>query len=303
MPRHFLTFQDISREELFKILDEADRMRADRKRQDQLLANKQIALIFEKPSTRTRVSFEVGVNQLGGTPIVLSGNEIQLKRGESPEDTARVLSRYVDGIMIRTFSHSALEEFARHARVPVINGLSDLYHPCQVLADFQTIRQAQIKLENMKLTFVGDGSSNVCHSLMEAVALSGGKMSVICPPVCRPHPDVIEHCANKGLKVTVSDKWDEMQDTDVVYTDVWVSMGQEGLASQKRSALEAYGLNLQNTEKAKPGHILLHCLPAHKGEEVSADLFEKHAHTIFDQAENRLHAQKALFSLLYANLP
>lgn len=301
MKLDFLTIYDLSKAQFISIINEAKRLR-ENNTVENILDGKNIALIFEKPSTRTRVSFEVGIQQLGGRSVVLSGNEIQLKRGESPADTARVLSRYVDAIMIRTFSHAALEELASFSDIPVMNGLSDLHHPCQVLADFQTIMQYGKDIHSLKMAFVGDGSSNVCHSLMQAASLMGIEFLVIAPENCKPSDRIMTQCKSRGGNIHFSPFLEQVTDCDVIYTDVWVSMGQEGLASEKKASLEKYGLTLDVFKRQKKDAIVMHCLPAHKGEEISEELFDMFSNVIFDQAENRLHAQKALIKYLFGAL-
>ncbi len=298
--RHFLSLRDYSSAEFFSILENAARVKRNRSALGAPLQDRHIALLFEKPSTRTRVSYEVGVKQLGGTPIVLSGNEIQIARGESLADTARVLSRYVDGIMIRTFSHEKLTELAGFSSIPVINGLSDKYHPSQTLADFQTILEMGKHPDKIRIVYMGDGSSNVAHSLIFGAALAGSEIVIVSPKEYRPDDDVVEAAQAMGAKLTISADLKDAKESDVLYTDVWVSMGQEKDAEAKKTILMPYQLNEKIASKMNNGGILLHCLPAHKGEEITEAAFESSYSRVFDQAENRLHAQKALMHFLFS---
>ncbi len=300
MPRHFLTASDITREEFHSLIDFAIAIKRNPLLAGSPLENRNIALIFEKPSTRTRVSFEVGVRQLGGNPLVLNGNELQLARGETPEDTAQVLSRYVDGIVIRTYSHENLKRLAAASLVPVINGLSDSYHPCQALADFVTIRENRKTFSGLKLVFMGDGSSNVCHSLLMAAVYTGAQVTVACPKEYMPSEEIFRFAQSQGARINIEhDVKRACAGADVLYTDVWVSMGQENIKEQKIAALKPYQLNEEAQSVARKDHLVMHCLPAHKGEEITEGTFDSMNSVIFDQAENRLHAQKALFHLLY----
>jgi ornithine carbamoyltransferase len=301
--RHFLTGEELTADELTSLLDRADFLKQDRWASAQL-SGRSVALVFEKPSTRTRISFEVGVHELGGHPVVLREGEMQLSRGESPRDTALVLSRFVHAIAIRTFKDELLEELAEYSSVPVINMLTDGHHPCQALADLQTIRERFGTLEGLKLAYVGDGN-NVANSLMLVGARAGLQVAVATPPELAPDPAVVERA---GDAVTVTTDPAEAADgAHVLYTDVWVSMGDEADAGRLQSLLGPYQLNEALLERARPDAIVMHCLPAHPGEEITEGLLYGARSAVFDQAENRLHAQKALLELLLGsasrNLP
>jgi ornithine carbamoyltransferase len=251
-------------------------------------------MIFTKSSTRTRVSYETGMVQLGGYPLVLNGGDLQLGRGEPVKDTARVLSRYIDGIMIRTFAQSDPEDLAKYGSIPVINGLTDQFHPCQILADLMTIREYKGDLEGLKLCYIGDGN-NMANSLIVGCLKTGMSIAVATPADYKPDPAVLAFAAAYGDKFTLTeDIFAAATDADVVTTDVWASMGQEGEAEKRRIAFKGYQVNAELMAKAKPDAIVLHCLPAHREEEITAEIFEAHAGEIFDEAENRLHAQKAV---------
>jgi ornithine carbamoyltransferase len=301
--RHFLTGEELTAAELTSLLDRADFLKRDRWASAQL-SGRSVALVFEKPSTRTRISFEVGVRELGGNPVVLREGEMQLSRGESPRDTALVLSRFVHAIAVRTFKDELLEELAEHSSVPVINMLTDGHHPCQALADLQTLRERFGTLEGLKLAYVGDGN-NVANSLMLLGATAGLHVAVATPPELAPDPAVVERA---GDAVTVTtDPAEAAAGAHALYTDVWVSMGDEAGAERLRSLLAGYQLNEALLERARPDAIVLHCLPAHPGEEITEGLLYGERSAVFDQAENRLHAQKALLELLLGapsrNLP
>lgn len=300
MKKDFLTLFDQSAEDIHQLLNLADQLKYEQKHglpHKKNLNGKTLGLIFTKASTRTRVSFEVGMYQLGGNALFLSGNDLQIGRGEPIKDTARVLSRYLDGIMIRTFKQSDVEQLAEYADIPVINGLTDYAHPCQVLADLMTIREYKGSFEGLKLTFVGDGN-NMANSLIVGCIKMGMSVTIVCPENYKPDRKLVEWGKKEG-KLTITDNVIEgMRGADVVYTDVWASMGQEGEAEQRRKDFEGFQVNNDNMAYTKPGSILLHCLPAHRGEEVTADCFEEHAKEIFDEAENRLHAQKAILVTL-----
>lgn len=302
MKDDLLKLLDLSRQDIHEILDVADQMKYNQKHglSHDYLRGKVLAMIFEKNSTRTRVSFETGMYQLGGHAIFLSGKESQIGRGEPIEDTARVLDRYCDGIMIRTFAQSEVEELAKYSSVPVINGLTDFAHPCQVLADLMTVRERLARLEGLKLCFIGDGN-NMANSLIVGGLKCGMNVSVACPEGYDPDPQVLDFAA------TVTDaKFELLRDpkqaaehADVVITDVWASMGQEEEAKKRRLAFEGvFQVNGELMALANPGAMVQHCLPAHRGEEITAEVFEAHADEIFEEAENRLHAQKAVMYLL-----
>ena len=291
---------DLTKPDIIKILDLADKMKAEQKqgKSSQPLKGKTLAMIFQKSSTRTRVSFETGMYQLGGQALFLSASDLQIGRGEPIEDTARVLGRYVDGIMIRTFAQAEVEALAKWSGIPVINGLTDYDHPCQILADLMTIREHKGKLEGLKLAYIGDGN-NMCNSLIVGGLTCGMKVSVAVPEGHEPHQDVLDLAkAYTGAFTLVRNPAEAAARADVLVTDVWASMGQEEEALVRRKTFANYQINSQLMAVANPTAIVLHCLPAHRGEEITADVFEAHADTIFDEAENRLHAQKAVMALL-----
>lgn len=299
--RDFLTISELSPGELGALLDRAASMKADR-RPETLLAGRSIGMIFEKPSTRTRVSFEVAINELGGWPVVLSAQELQLGRGETIEDTARVLSRYLHALVVRTYEQDRLDRLAAHASIPIVNALSDLTHPCQALADLLTIRERFGKLEGIRVAYVGDGN-NVAHSLMTGCAMAGASISVATPPGYEPIPQFIkraeELAAEHGASVDVTtDPKAAAAGANVLYTDVWASMGQEREAEDRRLIFAPYQLNASLLGLAAPGAIVMHCLPAHRGEEITDDVIEGPQSVVWDQAENRLHTQKALLAWL-----
>ena len=305
MPKlDFLSVDDLDRAELSELLDDAARIKEKPELVADALEGMQVALIFEKPSTRTRVSFEAAISTMGGHPIVLRGDELQLGRGETIEDTGRVLSRYVDAIVVRTFGQDRLERLADSSSVPVINALSDFSHPCQCLADLQTIREHKGDLAGLKLGYVGDGN-NVAHSLMFGGAKMGMEVRLACPEGYEPFPQVVERsreiAAQTGGKISASNVVAEAASgADVLYTDVWASMGQEDQAEAKSKKFERYQLNSDVVDMASDGVIVMHCLPAHRGEEISADVLDGPRSVVWDQAENRLHAQKALLAWLLA---
>ena len=300
MKKDLLKLLDLSKADIVKILDTADQMKYNQKHSltHQYLAGKTLAMIFEKNSTRTRVSFETGMFQLGGHALFLSGKESQIGRGEPIEDTARVLSRYCDGIMIRTFGQEEVETLAKYASIPVINGLTDFAHPCQVLADLMTVREHKSRLEGLKLCYIGDGN-NMANSLIVGGLKVGMDVSVACPEGYDPHPDVLAFAREAGHGFSlVRDPLEAAAGVDVVFTDVWASMGQEEEAAQRRAAFRGYQVNEALMAVTDPGCMVQHCLPAHRGEEITVEVFEAHAGEIFDEAENRLHAQKAVLYLL-----
>ncbi len=300
-----LKLLDLTREDITKILNLADQMKYNQKHglPHEHLKGKTLAMIFEKNSTRTRVSFEVGVYQMGGHALFLSGKESQIGRGEPIADTARVLSRYCDGIMIRTYGQDEVEELAKYATIPVINGLTDFAHPCQVLADLMTIREKMTRLEGLKLCFIGDGN-NMANSLIVGGLKCGMDVSVACPEGYDPDQKVLDFAktVTDAKFALCRDPKEAVAGADVVITDVWASMGQEEEAQKRRLAFEGiYQVNAGLMALAHPGAMVQHCLPAHRGEEITADVFEAHADEIFEEAENRLHAQKAVLSLLMGN--
>jgi ornithine carbamoyltransferase len=267
-----------------------------------LLKGKTLGLLFQKPSTRTRVSFEAGMHQLGGHALVLPMADIQLSRGESVADTARVLSRYLDGIVIRTYDHTTVEEWAREATMPVINGLTDLSHPCQALSDLLTIKEKKGRLKGIKVAYVGDGN-NVANSLIEAAAKMGMTISLGCPSGYQPDQHVVdlarvEAAKTGGLIELTQDPYVAVKEADVVYADVWISMGREREQARRLRVLAPYQVNGRLVAKAKPGAIVMHCLPAHRGEEITAEVLDGPQSVIIEQAENRLHMQKAILTTL-----
>ena len=300
MKKDLLKLLDLTSEEILEILNVADTLKSLKKRgiQHPFLAGKTLAMIFEKSSTRTRVSFETGIYQLGGNGIYLSDKDSQIGRSEPVEDTARVLSRYCDGIMIRTFAQEEVETLAKYATIPVINGLTDFCHPCQVLADLQTIREHKGKLEGLKLCYIGDGN-NMANSLIVGGLKCGMKVAIGCPDAYRPDPQVLQFAEDfPGMLQVTPDILEAARDADVLYTDVWASMGQEGEAKERQKVFAGYQINDKVMAVAAKDAMVLHCLPAHRGEEITAEVFDAHADEIFDEAENRLHAQKAVMYLL-----
>ena len=291
-PRHYIDGSEISGGRLVNLIDRAEELKAGRPDEGaSVLAGKSVALIFERPSTRTRISFEVGVVELGGHPVVLRGDEMQLSRGESVEDTARVLSRFVSAIVIRSGSHENVRTLAEHASVPVVNALTPAYHPCQALADLQTLKQRFGGLEGRKVAYVGDGN-NVARSLAVAGSLCGVEVAVAAPAGYQLEPEVPALLTN--------DPEEAVRGADAVYGDVWVSMGDEETAEQRRADLAPYRIDGHLLAHAKRETIVMHCLPAHPGEEITADVLYGDRSAVWDQAENRLHAQKALLEHLLA---
>jgi ornithine carbamoyltransferase len=300
--RHFTRVADWSREELLTALDLADDLkeRQQRREEHHLLPGRTLAMIFQKPSTRTRVSFEVGMAQLGGHALYLAASDLQLGRGETLRDTATVLSRYVDGIMIRTFAQDDVEELARHASVPVINGLTDSAHPCQALADVMTIRERLGRLEGVRVAYLGDGN-NVCASLMVACAKLGADFVAATPEGYEPDEGAVETAREAGGSVELMHSPRKAaRDADVLYTDVWTSMGQEDERARRLRDLAGFGIDADLVQLAGDDAIVLHCLPAHYGEEITEDVLYAPRSAVWDQAENRLHAQKALLALVMA---
>ena len=297
--KHLLKLADLSVEEIFSILNLADQLKYERKNgvRHPHLAGKKLGMIFTKSSTRTRVSFEVGMYELGGHALFLSDRDIQLGRGEPIKDTARVLSRYLDGIMIRTFKQQDVEDLANYGSIPVINGLTDYCHPCQVLADLMTIREYKGSLKGLKLCFVGDGN-NMAKSLIVGGIKMGMQVSVACPDAYRPDAGVTAWAQQNGQLLVTSDVLTAAKDADVLYTDVWASMGQEGEKEIREKAFKGFCINKDVIAAADKEAMVLHCLPVHRGEEIEEEIFEAHAQEIFDEAENRLHAQKAVLCKL-----
>jgi ornithine carbamoyltransferase len=292
MVRNFLSINDVSKEELLLLLDRAAELKLELKEggdQSDILRGKTLGLVFEKPSLRTRISFEVGMQQLGGSTVVLNASEIQIFERETRADISRVMSRYLDGLMIRTFGHEVLEEATQFSSIPVINGLSDLEHPCQTLADLLTIKEHFGTFKDLKIAYIGDGNNTV-HSLMLACAKLGINIHIACPVEYEPKSEF-----ESEFSTVTHGVGEAAQDADVVYTDVWSSMGQERDAQRRKKIFHGYQVNKAlMTEYAKDTAIVLHCLPAHRGEEITAEALENHEETILNQAENRLHTQKAL---------
>lgn len=301
--RDLLSLYDFTKEEIEEFLKAGETLKIKAKigENSPILAGKKLGLIFEKPSTRTRVSFEAAMYELGGHAIYLSSNELQLKRGETIADTARVLSRYLDGIMARVFYHKDIVELAKFADIPVINGLSDMFHPCQALGDLLTIKEKKGRLDGIKLTYLGDGN-NVCHSLMLGGVKMGMQIVVSTPKGYEPDSEVLNWVKEdekkyKGEVLLIEDPVEAIKNSDVVYTDVWVSMGQED-SETKKKVLLPYQINEKLVKYAKKDYIFMHCLPAHRGEEVLDEVIDSENSVVFDQAENRLHIQKGILSLL-----
>ena len=293
--KHLLKLADLSREEILSVLNLADQLKYERKNnvKKKYLEGKHLGMIFQKSSTRTRVSFEVGMSELGGQALFLSNRDLQIGRGEPVEDTARVLSRYLDGIMIRTFAQKEVEDLAKYGSIPVINGLTDYCHPCQVLADLMTIREYKGGFKDLKFCFVGDGN-NIANSIMVGAIKMGMSFAIACPKGYEPDAALVAWAKENGSFTMTTDVKEAAKDADVLYTDVWASMGQEEEKRVREEAFKGYQINADVMAVAKPDAIVLHCLPAHRGEEITADVFEAHANEIFDEAENRLHAQKAV---------
>lgn len=296
--KHLLKLSDLSASEIEEILNLADQLKYDLKHGNdhRYLLGKTLGMIFQKSSTRTRVSFETGMYHLGGQALFLSSRDLQIGRGEPVEDTARVLSRYLDGIMIRTFAQSEVEDLAKYGSIPIINGLTDYCHPCQVLADLMTIREQKGALGGLKMTFVGDGN-NMANSLIVGGIKTGMEVSVACPKGYEPDSDIMSWAAENGKFTCTEDIAAAVKDSDVVFTDVWASMGQEEEKAEREKVFKDYQVNEEFMSLAHKDAMVQHCLPAHRGEEITAETFEKHADEIFDEAENRLHAQKAVLVL------
>ena len=301
MVKSFINFEDLNKDEVLEIIDYAFYLKKN-PFSDKSLQNKSIGLIFMKPSTRTRLSFEVGVYQMGGQPLYILGSSTQLSRGEDIKDTARVMSRYLDGIVIRTYSHQEVEELARYGSIPVINALTDYQHPCQVLADLMTIKEHFGNLEGLKLTYIGDGN-NMANTLLIACAMVGINVSVATPPMYEPNSKALQKAlefakeTNADIEIT-NNPQEAVKNADVLYTDVWVSMGQEG-EKDKKEVFKGFTIDKQLLKHANKNAIVMHCLPAHKGEEITEEVFEEFSNVIFKEAENRLHAQKSLMSYLF----
>lgn len=297
--KHLLKLLDCSTEEIIGLLDLADQLKYERKNNipHHILEGKSIGLIFQKSSTRTRVSFETGMYQLGGQALFLSSRDLQIGRGEPVQDTARVLSRYLNGIMIRTFAQKEVEDLAAYGSIPVINGLTDFCHPCQVLADLMTIREKYAVLEGLKMCYIGDGN-NMANSLIVGGLKTGMKVSVATPEDYRPDPQVLAFAQPNPDFCLTNDPMKAVENADIVITDTWASMGQEDEKAQRIQAFQGYQINDDLMAAAKPGAMVQHCLPAYRGQEITEKIFEEHAAEIFEEAENRLHAQKAVMVTL-----
>ena len=293
--KHLLKLMDLSKKEINEILNLADQLKFEKKNgiKHHLLEGKTLGMIFEKSSTRTRVSFEAGMYDLGGTALFLSSRDLQIGRGEPVEDTARVLSRYLDGIMIRTFAQKEVEDLAKHGSIPIINGLTDYCHPCQVLADLMTIREYKGSIAGNKLCYIGDGN-NMTNSLIVGGIKMGMEVAVACPEGYRPDAEIMKWAAENGKFTCTDNVMEAAKGADVLYTDVWASMGQEAEAEERKKIFKGYQINADVMKVANEKAMVLHCLPAHREEEITAEVFEAHANEIFDEAENRLHAQKAV---------
>ena len=292
---HLLKLMDLSQQEIIEILNLADQLKYEKKNgiEHHILKGKTLGLIFEKSSTRTRVSFEVGMYDLGGNALFLSSRDLQIGRGEPVQDTARVLSRYLDGIMIRTFAQQEVEDLAKYGSIPIINGLTDYCHPCQVLADLMTIREHKGVLAGKKLCYIGDGN-NMTNSLIVGGIKMGMAVSVGCPKGYEPDAELMKWASENGTFACTDDIFEAAKDADVLYTDVWASMGQEAEAEERKKIFRSYQINSDLMAVAHADAMVMHCLPAHRGEEITDDVLEAHANEIFDEAENRLHAQKAV---------
>jgi ornithine carbamoyltransferase len=297
--KHLLKLTDLSEREITDLLNLGDQLKFEQKNgiEHKRLAGQTLGMIFAKASTRTRVSFEAGMFQLGGQALFLSSSDLQLGRGEPIKDTARVLSRFLDGIMIRTFKQSDVEDMAKYGSIPVINGLTDYCHPCQVLADLMTVRERKGTLKDVKLAFIGDGN-NMANSLIAGCVKSGMSISVACPKNHMPDTELVKWGYEKGKLTITQDIYEAAENADAVYTDVWASMGQEAERAERAVAFSGYQVNEKLMSVAKKDALVLHCLPAHRGEEITEETLEKHADEIFEEAENRLHAQKAVMVAL-----
>jgi ornithine carbamoyltransferase len=301
LKRDFLTLRDLSFKEADTLLQRAIELKSGKDSNKCPLIGKSIGLLFEKASTRTRVSFEAGIYQLGAHSLYLNAKEIQIGRGETIHDTAKVLSRYLHAVVIRTYSHGTLTEFAFHSSIPVINGLSDLHHPCQALADLMTVLEKKKRLKGIRFAYIGDGN-NVANSLIQAASITGMHLVIACPEGYEPDSHVLDEARGSARSdiIVVKDPEEAVSGADVVYTDVWVSMGQEKEAIKKKKKFRNYQVNSKLLSCAKKDAIVLHCMPAHRGEEITDEVIDGPRSAIFDQAENRLHTQKALLEFLLA---
>lgn len=293
--KHLLKLKDLDKNEILDLLNLADQLKYETKHgiEHHLLKGKTLGMIFQKSSTRTRVSFETGMYQLGGQALFLSNRDLQIGRGEPVQDTARVLSRYLDGIMIRTFEQKEVEDLAKYGSIPIINGLTDYCHPCQVLADLMTIREHKNTFDGLKFCFIGDGN-NMANSLIVGAITMGMECAIACPADYKPDAEIIKWASENGKFTCSDDILACAKDADVIYTDVWASMGQEQEKAEREKIFKNYQINDEVMAAAHDDAMVLHCLPAHRGDEITAEVFEAHADEIFDEAENRLHAQKAV---------
>lgn len=300
--KHLLKLQDLNKSEILDLLNLADQFKYETKHgiEHHLLKGKTLGMIFQKSSTRTRVSFETGMYQLGGQALFLSNRDLQIGRGEPVQDTARVLSRYLDGIMIRTFEQKEVEDLAKYGSIPIINGLTDYCHPCQVLADLMTIREHKKSFDGLKFCFIGDGN-NMANSLIIGAITMGMECAIACPDDYKPDAEIMKWASENGKFTCSSNIIECAKDADVLYTDVWASMGQEQEKAEREKIFKDYQINNDVLAAAHNDAMVLHCLPAHRGEEITAEVFETHADEIFDEAENRLHAQKAVLVKLLGN--
>ena len=299
--KHLLKLGDLTKDEIIEILDLADKLKYEKRNgiEHHLLKGKTLGMIFQKSSTRTRVSFEVGMFDLGGSALFLSPRDLQIGRGEVVQDTARVLSRFLDGIMIRTFEQKEVEDFASYGDIPIINGLTDYCHPCQVLADLMTIREKKGNLEGLKMCFVGDGN-NMANSIIVGCIKMGMEVSIACPKGYEPDSEIMKWANETGRFTCTEDVMEAAKGADALYTDVWASMGQEEEFNERAKVFKNYQINSDVMKVAAEDAMVLHCLPAHRGEEITAEVIEAHADEIFEEAENRLHAQKAVMVKLMA---
>ena len=302
MAKHLLKLMDLSEKEITDILNLADQLKYEKKHgiEHHILKGKTLGMIFQKSSTRTRVSFEVGMYDLGGSALFLSSRDLQIGRGEPVEDTARVLSGYLDGIMIRTFEQSEVEALAEYGSIPIINGLTDYCHPCQVLADLMTFREFKGNFQGKKMCYIGDGN-NMANSLIVGGIKMGMKVAIACPDAYKPDAEIIKWAAENGDFLCTENILEAAKDADVIYTDVWASMGQEDEKAEREKVFKGYQINDEVMAVAADGAMVQHCLPAHREEEITAKVFEQHAEEIFAEAENRLHAQKAVLVKLMSD--
>ena len=295
---NFLSLTDITSGGVEEVLKRAGELKSGNDSASSPLIGKSIGLLFDKASTRTRISFQAGIYQLGAQAIYINASEIQLGRGETIEDTAKVLSRYLHAIVIRTFAHKKIEKFAANATIPVINGLTDLHHPCQALADLMTIKEEKGRLKDVRVAYIGDGN-NVANSLVESASLTGIDLILACPEGYEPDKEIFEASTSKGGRVKIiKSPYEAAKDADVLYTDVWVSMGQESESEKKKSVFKDFQINRRLLDNARPDAIVMHCLPAHRGEEITDEVIDSDQSVVFEQAENRLHTQKALLEFL-----